>query len=100
MTPTSSQAASQARDLRFPGERARAEGRGARAVIAGPPAGVDETIWLLGVQQVNPMGLPVIFLSWMRTIQDNQRKIMLWYPSMTQGRWALTRFQTALQHRR
>lgn len=99
MTPTSRQAASQARSLRFPGERARAESRGARAVIAGAPADVDEAIWSLGVQQVDPLGLPVIFMSWMRIIQSNQPKIMLWYPSMTQGRWALTRFQTALQHR-
>lgn len=100
LTPSSVRAAAQAQLFRFPGETAQTESRGARAVVAGAPADVDEVIWQLGVQQVDPLGLPVIFMTWMRIIADNKPKVILWYPSVTQGRWALARLKNALQRRR
>ena len=98
--PTSRQAARDALNMRFPDEMAQAESKGARAVVAGSPANVDETIWELGAQQVGRFGLPVIFMSWMRVLQNSQPRVELWYPSMTQGRWALARFQSGLRQRR
>ena len=100
LTPSSTQAASQLRDLRFPEETAQAESRGRRATVAGSPEDVDETIWQLGCAQVDAYGLPVIFVTWMRIMANNQRKVMLWYASMTQGRWALARFKRGLERRR
>lgn len=100
LTPSSTQAASQALRMRFPQETAQAESRGARAKIAGSPEAVDELIWQLGVRQVDRFGLPVIFMSWMRIMANNRLKVILWYPSMTQGRWALARFQNGLRQRR
>jgi hypothetical protein len=93
---SSRQAAIQVRGLRFPEETAQAESRGARATVVGSPADVDETIWQLGVRQTEHFDLPVIFVSWMRIIETRQPKIMLWYASMTQGRWALARFKNEL----
>jgi len=97
--PTSGQAAAEVLRLRFPQETAAAESRGARAIVAGSPEDVDETLWALGVQQVARFGLPVLFVTWMRIFANDKRKVIIWYPSMTQGRWALARFQNGLRHR-
>ena len=83
--------------LSYPEEAARSEAQNARAVVKGEPAQVDETIWRLGVRQTDPLGLPVIFVTWMRRLADGQPQITLWYPSMTVGRWALARIKQAVR---
>ena len=55
LTPNSTRAATQAQSFRFPGETARTESRGARAVVAGAPADVDEMIWQLGGAAGRPL---------------------------------------------
>lgn len=98
--PNLRQAANKILSLRFPEETSAVESRQARIAVVGSPADVDETIWELGVRKVSPYGLPVLFVTWMRIVANNNQKIILWYPSITQGRWALARFQNSLrQHR-
>jgi len=83
--------------LQFREDVARRESKEAQAiVVARSMVDLDETLWGLGVSAVAQLDLPVIFVAWMQRLQDARPQTTLWYPRITQGRWALARLKRHL----
>ena len=92
-------AASTLLKAKYPAENAKTVGRRTNVVLSSNRAG-NQLLLELCVVATAPRGLPMFFAVFLQRMPTEEELLVLYYPKVVEGRWALAQFKQMIQRRR